>query len=609
MQQINHSKKNLQQQADKKFESGDYFGAIRLTYFKIDRFQQAEMKDYFRLAMCYEELGVYSQALKNLYRFLNICDEGAFYIAYDQIARCYYFLENDEKSLYYRRKSIETDDEMSQDDKEHLFALFEEEPHEKSNEFHFVYPPKLADNHEELVSANEALRSGDFASTLKILSGIKKGSKAYGMAQEMTAVTLLLQGDIEGAEETCLAVLKDNPDSVRTLTTLAAIYSEEDRRAESKRLVEKLCSMEGTTAEEKYKIATIACDNGMHEKALEIFSEIAKDSPYDKNLLYFKAVAAAESGDDATAESTLTRLVDLYPHAEVAKYYLQSLRLHRLHPKTNKRPEFTYFYRVPDKVRQKRLVNLNVLTNLQGTDGKDYGENLITSGVLSWAFDEMNGTEIDLQFMAVEGAMYVADCGSYIAQEFLMGVMLNPEISDIVKIDALRLVLEDGCEHHVGIVVEDIYKEINVREVNLGKKKRTVFLRGYAEIASKFALFGVQYLGRIVRTTENLYADLQAADSLELVKTPEALAAAIYESAELTEMGEGLKRVCALFRGSAREAKRILDAAKELKEKRTITYDENGNLVSGGDVEKWLLEMVKKAKEDNKDDKDNKDEE
>ena len=145
-------------------------------------------------------------------------------------------------------------------------------------------------------------------------------------------------------------------------------------------------------------------------------------------------------------------------------------------------------------------------------------------------------------------------------------MLLDCEVKDALKIEALRLLFERGKECSFGVVICNVYKEVYSRALRLGKTKRKTFLRGYAEAASKFSILGAGYTAKIAAVTEKLYADLAEAGFLETVKTPAALAAAIYAEAGLKEAGGGIIAACALFAASEKEAGNILSAAEVARE-------------------------------------------
>lgn len=563
---IDYGRRLLRSQAEKRYGEGDYLSALRFTGRELALYG-ADADSYARLADIYENMGLYTSALNCWFRFVDVCSTEDLPDAYEGLAVNYLNLGNDAQSAYYYNKLIDADDTLTGGDKAQIAEMFSVE---KSSGFRFVYPPELADYRAETARGGAALKNGDLDGAVYYLSQVKKGAKAYAAAQEMLAVATLLKGDSEGAEEICRALLKENENDVQALSTLSAIYSEEDRREESRKIAERLCGMTGGNADEKYKIATVACENGMHEKALQLFTELEKEFPYDGNLLYFKAVAAAECGKDALAENTLAYLTEIYPDAEVAKYYLKRLRLYKNAPGQNERPPFTYFYKVPQEEKELRATAMEILLKMPLKAAAETAETLLSEGVFRWCFDEMDGMEQDLQWLAVRAAARGGEAGSVKCDGFLREVLLDCEVRDAVKIETLRLLFERGKRNGFGVVICNIYKETFMPEMTLGKPGRKLFLRGYAAVASKFAVIGEAYGRRIQRVTEELYSDLRRAELLETVKTPRALAAAVYLLCDLREAGRKVQDACLLFSASEKETLAILSAREIARESEEV---------------------------------------
>ena len=564
---IDYGRRMLRSQAEKRYGEGDYLSALRYTG-RETALYGADADSYARLADIYENMGLYTSALNCWYRYADVCSEEDLPEAYEGLAVNYLNLGNDAQSAYYYNKLIDSDDTLTGGDKAQIAEIFSVE---KSSGFRFVYPPELADYRAETARGGAALKNGDIDGAIFFLSQVKKGAKTYAAAQEMLAVAALLKGDGEYAEEICFALLKENENDVQALATLSAIYSEEDRRGESRKIAEKLCSMQGESADDKYKIATVACENGMHEKALALFTELEKEFPYDGNLLYFKAVAAAECGKDALAETTLAHLTEIYPDAEVAKYYLRRLRLYKNAPEQNERPPFTYFYKIPQEEKERRAERMRVLLKTPLSEAADEAEALLQEGVFRWCFDEMDGMEQELQWLAVQAAARGGEAGSGACDEFLREALLDCEVRDAMKIETLRLLFERGRENDFGVVICNIYKSVHMPEVTLGKTRKKLFLRGYAAVASKFAVIGDTYGRKIRRVTEKTYSDLFFTGLLGEVKSPEALAAAVYLLCEFRDAGGKIKDACLLFSASEKEVRAILSAA-EISEEAAEEY-------------------------------------
>ncbi|MGN1061733.1 MAG: hypothetical protein ACI4RO_01270, partial [Candidatus Scatosoma sp.] len=99
-----------------------------------------------------------------------------------------------------------------------------------------------------------------------------------------------------------------------------------------------------------------------------------------------------------------------------------------------------------------------------------------------------------------------------------------------------------------------------------GKTKKKLFLRGYAAVASKFAVIGDTYGRKIRRVTEKTYSDLFSSGGTDAVKTPEGLAAAVYLLCDFREAGRKIKDACLLFSASEKEVRSILSAEETAEE-------------------------------------------
>jgi tetratricopeptide (TPR) repeat protein len=147
------------------------------------------------------------------------------------------------------------------------------------------------------------------------------------------------------AEQVCKELLEDYPEDVRTQATLAAVYLEQGRAEESREIALALAAKTQENTDDLYKVATVCCENDLHEEAYKRFLLLDQKMPYDGRMLYFKAVSAYKCGYLQESEDTLDTLCTVYPDAEVAKYYLRALREYR----EGKEDEFgeKYYYK-PD---------------------------------------------------------------------------------------------------------------------------------------------------------------------------------------------------------------------------------------------------------------------
>lgn len=553
VRKINYGRRFLKTQAERKYGEGDYLSALRFAARETELYG-ADADCFARFADVYENLGLYTSAINCWYRYLDVCDEVDLPDAYEGLAVNYMNLGNDAQAAYYYNMLIEADDTLSGGDKAQIAEMFSKE---KTSGFKFVYPPNLADFKEELAKGGFALKNGDVDGAIENFSAVRKGSKEYVPAMQMQAVAQLLKGDDEGAEETCAEILAEQPNNVQALSTLSAIYAEEGRTNESKAIAEKLCAMNGVTAEEKYKIATVACENGMHERAFQLFTELEKEFPYDGNLIYFKGVAAAECKDYQTAENAFGKLTTLYPDAETGRYYLRKLRLFKADHQ-NGLPPFSYFYKVPLEEREDRAERMRKLLKLPKKEIAIEAEKLLGEGIFHWAFDELDGMDRELQWFAVKCAGEGLRCGSAACSAFLKELALDSEVKDAIKIEILRAFLQLGEQTEMGVVVCNVFKRVTLPSVKFGRKKRKTFLNAYADVASKFAVIGDAYVRRIRLMAEKTYSQFAEAQLLDEVTTEEALSAAIYLCCDLRGEGNRFKEACLLFSADEEQTKKLL---------------------------------------------------
>ena len=410
----------------------------------------------------------------------------------------------------------------------------------KKDKFHFVYPPRLADYTKEMNYGSRALKMGDCERAVSELSKVEKGAKDYAQAREMMAVAQLLAGDTKAAEEICMALLEDIPDDIRVQSTLAAVYLEQGREEESKALALRLAAEQQTEADDLYKVATVCCENGLNEEAYQKFCQLDEKIPFDGRMLYFKGVSAYKSGHIDEAEKVFADICTVYPDAEVAKYYLNAIRDYK-DGESETAPELIYFYHLPQEERENRCKTLLHIRKCPQDEAVLFGAIALQDGYFRWCFDEMDGGDHDLQYLAIVTAVHVY------ADDFLQDILLDSDVADILKVETLRMLYERNEDIHVGIVLYNIYRKVFIQRISIGRKKRKRFIAAYAKVASKFVGFSDEHGNKLKRAAEKLYRSLEYYTALDLIDKPEDCACAIFLLADLKELGSNTKNIAATF--------------------------------------------------------------
>lgn len=533
--------------ADKYYNDGKLFSALKIAH-KQYGLHGGDGNVYVRLADIYEGMGLHASALNYWYKFLDIAEEQDLSEIYEGIAVNYLNTGNESASAYYYNKLMDTDDTLPDEVKMDIVDAFSKE---KKSPFRFVYPPRLADYSKELEIGSRALKLGDPKRAVEYLSRIERGSKQYAPAKELKAVAHLLTGEVEQAEKDCLELLQEQPDDVRVQATLAAVYLEQGRTDESKALALALYEREQTDGEDLYKVATVCCENGLHEQAYEKFKQLEQKLPYDGRMLYFKGVAAYKCGKLDEAERTLSDLCTLYPDAEVAKYYLRVLR-----ERDETAPvEFTYFYHLPQEEREERCRALIRIGELPKDEAQLFGLVMLHDGYFQWCFDEMDGADHDLQYLALVTAERVR------ADEFIREVMLDSEVVDVLKIETLRLLYMRNENMRLGVVLCHIYRKLDLLRIQIGRKRRKRFLESYAKVASKFVILKETNGKKIKAAAEKLYQALAQYESLDLIDNTDDCACAIFLLSGLKELGQDMEKIASAFDANLARVRVLLSVA------------------------------------------------
>ena len=389
----------------------------------------------------------------------------------------------------------------------------------------------------------------------RALEKVEKGSKQYETAREMLSLAYVLSGKVEEAKSVCEDILQANPDSIRAWATLAATYLESKEFDKSKEIAVKLSKVKTDNEEELYKIATVCCENGLHKEAYERFVTLERNAPFDGRLLYFKGVSAYKSGLLEEAIATFSDLCAVYPEAAVVEYFLQEMRKELDLRKQGENPDpldINYFYQVPQAERDSRLNFLMSVEKAPKDDAELLGAIAEATGLLRWCFDEHDGMDYDLQYVAC----LVANRSKQ--DEFLREVLLDNEVIDVLKIEILKLFYERNERRTLGVVLYDVYRKVELLPIKIGRKQRKKFISAYARTASKFALANAEY-GELLRSSaETLYRALESFDCLDHVDNVDECACVIYLLSDVKEWGKNIEKMAAAFEANVDKVKVLL---------------------------------------------------
>lgn len=549
------SERRVSDSVQNRLDDGDYTGALRLGYRRLDFFGPSE-DAYAMLSDAYELTECNAQALKMWYLFLDICEEDSLGEAYEGLAVNYMNLGKDSQAAYYYNLLLQTDDDISEESKMEIVETFSKP---RGSRLRTVYPPEKADYTPEIEKGLEYLKQGNYGEAEKKFSSVDEKAPQYDSAQNLIAVSYLLQDRTEEAKALCEKIIARNPKDVQATTTYAAVLGQTGEKEKAREVAKNLCRIQTKDSDEIYKVATVCCENGLDKEALEKFDELGDEFQNEKTILYFRAVAQSKIGDVEGCLKTLERLITFYPHASVARYYYDVFRLYFSMPNRQElaAPQLNYYYSLPKDVQDNYCDLLHVLSGLSLTEARTVGENPQVRRVLDWAFDETENRE-EAAACAVEAAIRC----DY--DDFLRELLLDPDRSDSMKLQILRLLVVRNKDDSYGIVLYHIYRRVKLRKMKIGVKKRKKMLDAYAFVYSQFGILSDSHARRICAASELLYHCLLAAEETNRLDAVNDVAAVIYCLAGIKEGGGTLSAAKGFFGANTENAEIIYHRVMEI---------------------------------------------
>lgn len=543
---LNFSDEFLFESAEKRFQDGDYLGALTMLNRRAEQFDSSA--DACALyADVYEALEMYSLAADSWFRFLDTCNEADFSEGYEGLAIAFMNMNNDVQSAYYYRRSL------LEEDPEGLFERmgeFEFDMERKKPELRLVHSVDGTHGNPRALSEGlTLLKEGSIEEARERFKEMPKASADYASAAGLASMCTLMLGDSESAEKECKELLKKHPDNVQALTTYCAVLGAMDRQEEAKEVAKKLARLKVEETDDLYRVATALCETGLDEEAYEKLTVLKKQIPNDDNVLYFHAVAAQRIHKTEEAIESLERLTTLFPRKAVARFYLERLR--ELRDGERKEVAMTYYYRMPEEEYRTIGDFLIAASNAPETELLKQLSSL--DEFYRLAFDELEGRDEKLQMIASKVAVRCR------ADRFLREVLLNFEGDEIMKLSILHDLTVRNENDSFGVVICNLYKEFFTHRLEIGERKRDAFLKAFADVYSKFALLGDDNDGKICAAAEDVYATLSDAEAWEYMDERASLAAAIYRESRIKRAERSLDEIVKLFEADKVIVERILN--------------------------------------------------
>lgn len=541
IRQLDFSEEFLMESAEKRFEQGDYFGALKVLNRRSEKYDpSADASALY--ADIYEALGLYSLCADAWFRFLDTCNEADFSEGYEGLSIAFMNMGDEFQSQVYMQRTFEAEG-IPQG------ALFEasERPH-----LRLVHSEDgSVEDAEFLREGIDFIRMGELEKAKESFSEIKPTSRDFPSATGLTAMCKLLEGNVGGAADECEKLLHYYPDNIHALTTYCAVLGAKGDAEGAREIGKKLASLDVQSLEDLFRVSTALCETGLDEEAYQKLSLLKSKAPYGDDVLWFHAVSAFRTGRVDEAIDSLETLTTINPRKAVAKYYLIRMRESRDDPE--KAFDLEYYYKVPKE--QYKIIEEFFMTASEARkeDAENFSEIPEIDEYFRIAFDQMDGRDDKMQILAAHVAVKCR------CERFLREILLDYNASESVKLLILRELVMRNEENSYGVVICGFYREFFTHELDIGERCREIYLSAFAEVYSKYALIGDENEEKLINAAEDVYRTLEESDSLDFAEEQSAISAVIYREARLRQSEHSIERISLLFGAKVKVVREILD--------------------------------------------------
>lgn len=509
-------------------------------------------EDSFMLyAETFDDMGLYEKCVNGWFKYIDYAAENADLAeAYEGLAISFMNMGQEGYAAYYYRLLLETDAELTPESRQEILESFVSK---EKNKLKFVYPPALVDYSEAIENGISRMRENDYESAVAEFSKVDENSEKYLAARNYIAMCNVITDNCEQAEQECIAILRRNPQNVEALTTLAAVKTQQKKTEEAKALAERLLSLNATAQDDIYKIATVCCENKMHKQAYELLSGLEGELAYDSSILFFKAIAAYNSGYPEKSLEIFDLLLTIYPNAITADYWRSEVAENASKP-LEERAELEYFYRLPAKLNEANLGLLAAFVRLSDKAAAKFCKEADIECCVRWCFDEGDGRNNGYELRILGGACAVK-AG---LDDAVRDILLDSFVQDGIKLETLSTLVRKNAGGEYGIVICNIYKRLTLVPLAVGRKMRNAFLKAYGFAFSRFAIISPDYGYLLNASATKLYAKLESENRLEDARSVPSLAAAIIKFSGINESGLTERALLSFFGADAQKVNKIL---------------------------------------------------
>ncbi len=559
---IDLSENRLLAMASDYLDEHNYLGALRMLN-KNAEVNGNAAESYMLYAETYDDMGLYDESINSWFKYIDYT-HGSEYAnladAYEGIAVNFRNRgDGGYAVLYYHLMAHAASDGHISGE---FFPVEEYEGgFRQPSPLKVKWPPEHADYSEEMEEGVFLMHAGSIKKAIAAFNKVQDGSSDYLAAQNYIAMCHLLLNHYKAAEKICLAVLQRDKNNVKALTSLASIRNYQNRNDDARAIARTMLGLGLDKPEDLYAVATVCCETGMHEEAYGLFCRLQKYYDYDSTMLYFTAVSAYNSGRKSQSLEAFDKLQTIYPGAVTARYYSDFVRSHLdADDEDYKTNPVTYFYRLPESLREANIELLSSFCRLNKKQAKQFSREVDMSDCILWCFEQCGESyrfPFELKLLGMQCAATAEGC-----DDILRDLLLDINVPDLLKTQAIGLIAARNKGASYGIVISNLYYKMEIPKLCVGAKKRKTFVDAYAYAISRLAMSNPARVPVLNGTAVSVYNALAQKDNLSVVDhdIPTLAAVLCYESDFGEPKRHTITKSLELFGGDNKLFKAIIKA-------------------------------------------------
>lgn len=138
-------------------------------------------------------------------------------------------------------------------------------------------------------------------------------------------------------------------------------------------------------------------------------------------------------------------------------------------------------------------------------------------------------------------------------------ILLDYEADELVKLSMMQSLVERNEDNSFGVVICNFYREFFTHKMEFEGRRPDQFLEAFAQVYSRYAITADENERKLLYAAEDVNYTLVDADAEDLFSEKEALAAAIYREARLSDGEHSIDAVAGLFGANVSTVKAILN--------------------------------------------------